>query len=178
MANLSQTDIEMYGTDEAIAAATADIKSIVHGTDPDFLYLVPNKGELGKNGYNSLEADQLDFNPNSIIISGSGRWAGPDKYIAHLMEEYGLTGTYTDSENGCNFFYRTEFEEGKLTKEIESSYFSNESIKYFGIDYFLEHYAYISEEDDWEDDWKDEIKLFADNGYSFADLKEAWKGYT
>jgi len=179
MANWSQTDVEIFGPPETIKEALTDIESKREGNEGSFQYLVPNKhSTVRKDGYNSMELGSIESTNVSITVNGSGRWAGPDKYFASLFEQYALTGSYTDSEAGCDFFYRTEFIKGKLITEKEEKYFSDASIKYFGIDFFVEHYAHALEDEDWEENWEDEIKIFKKYGYSVADLEKAWETYT
>jgi len=163
MANWSETYITLSG--DRVKEAVDKIKK---DTDNGYLrYPVSGRG---------MTIDFFTDEEKGIVISGSGRWAGPDKYFKRLCEEYGLTCLYTDAEAGCNFAYLFEYKDGVFVREKEeSSYFGNLGIEIFGIEYFIGYFSWISNEENWEEEWADTVEIFKKHGVSLEDLKECWE---
>lgn len=95
------------------------------------------------------------------MLTGNGRWCGPHIYIKKLAEKYKVDLSYTDEESGCNFFNKITMSDGVLVEEIDTEYFSDESIKENGIDYYLEDYSWICGEFDEENFEQDNKKLLS-----------------
>jgi hypothetical protein len=73
---------------------------------------------------------------------------------------------------GCDFFHLVEIEKGKVTRNEEFAYLSNESINHFGADKIFEDYSHIVGDDDWEVTYADELKIFAENGVKIEAFRE------
>ncbi len=67
-----------------------------------------------------------------------------------------------------------KFKDGVKTKDVEDEYFSQLSIDQNGIEYYIEDYQWITEEEDWEDNNDELLALFKANGYSLKQLKKEW----
>lgn len=176
MANWSDTSVQFSGTKENIDKAE---KLIATDTTPDGQFLTPTKFEEDNSfGYNSMELHEaVRESDTSLIINGAGRWAGPEAYFAYIAKQCKLSGEYIDRENGCDFFFKFEFTDGEITKKVEDDYFSDGAITEFGIDQFVEEYAYTIEEEDWKTENDGMLALFAKHGYTVDALEKAWKEY-
>jgi hypothetical protein len=61
----------------------------------------------------------------------SSAWSGPDVWFKRLCKLYKLSGEYVDSDEGSDFFHKIIYKNGKLIKEIETSYYSKEAAEYY-----------------------------------------------
>ena len=175
MPNWSETDIQLEGYENYIKIATEYLKDSIKD---NFLTPALSKDfdpKVHTFGYSCVEISEIILEPKSITIHGNGRWSGPYKYIKEFCKRFKLSGIYIDSESGCNFFNKMEFKDGEMTVEIDDKYFSQESISHYGIQYFIDEYSFIAEEDDWEDNNEDIINLFEKNNISLIELKELWQ---
>lgn len=163
MANWSDTYITLSGN--RLVEAIDKLKKDIHD---EYLH-----DDISGRGM-SIDSP-FDEKEDEIVISGSGRWAGPDGYFKRLCEEYELSCLYKDAEVGCNFAYLFEYEAGILIREEEDTYFSDIGVEIFGIEYFIECYEYITDEKNWEHEYRDVIATFQKHGKSLEELRECWK---
>ena len=174
MANISDCYIELQGTTEDIMFATEELKKNI---DKEYLsvskYMKDDSVEQ-RAGYSGAEIYDYQYDETSIQLSLGGRWCAPHLYFEDFCKRHDLSGFYTDAESGCDFFHVMKFKDGVKTLDKEDSYISQLSIDYGDIDYFIEYYQFITEEDDWEENNQGIVDLFAKNGLTIDDLKKEW----
>lgn len=114
---------------------------------------------------------------NSIIMDFESPWCGPHKWFKTICKEHNLSGSYFDCEQGDNFAHKIEYQNGELELEEENKYFSELSIEHLGIDYFLEDFEFLLEDDsDLSEVDQSILNLFNKHGYTKQDLINTWKG--
>ena len=178
MANWSDCEVSLQGTKENIAKATREIEANI---EDGWLLPLDKMKQANPNldltvnlraGYGGGELTTFETFDESIEISMSGRWTAPDLFFKDLVKKYNLSMTYTDAENGCDFFHIVEATEGEITRDAEYSYLSVESINQRGSEFMLEQYNYIVEDEDWENEHKETIQVFLDYGLTIEQIKE------
>lgn len=188
MANWSTTSIKFYGKGEEIEELKKEIKKDI--TDD---WLTPSYPDEYKDkeyfkvpveikaGYSSMDINEIIEDDGYFMLTGNGRWCGPHTYVKKLAEKYKVDLYYTDEESGCDFFNKITMSDGILVEEINTEYFSDESIQENGIDYYLEDYSWLFEEiyeENFEQDNKTLLSLFEKYGYGIKKLKEYYERNT
>jgi len=161
MANYSDFECTLRGTEESIKAVH---KRLLESTKDDWFYMEPPEGEVNSWGYSGVESPYYNVTENEIYFAGSGRWHGPYGVIEDLAEEFSLSGDYNDFESGCNFYHKMIFADGIKTLDKEYSYMSPESVAHRGIEFMLEEYQWIAEEDGWEEEYSELIESLVSSG--------------
>lgn len=109
----------------------------------------------------------------------SGAWNGANIWFLKVCEAYGFNGVYVDMEPGNGFFHKIVVKE-QVVEETEDDYFSEESIKWCGKDYFIEEYDGIYEhesDENWTNENSEFIKKFAQLcDYSFENAVKHLSG--
>ena len=140
MANWSDCCIELKGSRDNISALTKELEGCIEGEWCSFITSEKFKNRYAR-GSNGGEIHNIQFNETSIIISMSAIWCGVYEWFKTIVKDYGLTGTYSDKEGGCNFFHLIEAENGKIVKEVNTEYLSVASVEYYGnLESFIEEY--------------------------------------
>ena len=171
MANWSSLKIELTGNVENINSLKNELINIVENGNLNPTNL-PNNHE--DEGYNIVYGIAIDVKENILIISGAGRWSGPYNYIKDLVKKYNLCGKYFDMEEGNDFSHLISFENGEVDFETDDYYFSNLSILFYGIDFWINRQSWIIDEDDWKEDYIHVINLFKLHGVSCEQLEKWW----
>ena len=145
MANWSETIIEIKGNTKDIEKAGKLLKSYI---EDSYFCIEDNKDKLYKDfsefkeyidsldevsfraGFSSMEINNFKIEEDSILITGSGRWCSPSVFFKLITEKYNLSMTYCDAEEGCNFCYVIEMENGEVKDEKENEYYSPDLVKY------------------------------------------------
>jgi len=174
MANTSSTHITISGTKENIKKANKELISFMEEEHLIVESKAPDNSIQSKAGYSSMEINLHEVSDTNIVLVGQGRWCSPHDYIKDLCARYDLSCDYTDEEVGCNFYHVLIIKSGLVIKDEEYSYLSKETIALEGVERYIEEYAYIAEDEDWEESYKDTIEVFASVGVTIEQLKEAW----
>lgn len=170
MANYSDTYIEIYGKRETIRQIKKQLQELSSNGQMDF-------SEFPSEDYNAFGIHDMLNNGDSLIIDGAGRWSAPyDFFKERIFEKYEVSGQFVDTECGSNFFFKAVFEKGSATKEIETEYFSKESIMEFGLDTWYEDRAPNFEDagKNWREECADIIKVFNEAGISTEELEKIY----
>ena len=168
MANYSDTHISLTGSLLAVQVFKEklgiDDKHINKDTfneitieDPDEFFMVVNQ----------IDEEMDDDGNVNIQIYGEGRWSAPTSYIAEIAHECKLKGTLIDAESGGDFFHKIIVNESGIDDYMEP-YFSQLSIDYYGIEYFVDTYNDFLNEADSIEDVRDMLELFRDNGIDIS----------
>lgn len=170
MANYSDTYIEIYGKRETIRQIKKQLQELTKNGHMDF-------SEFPGDDYNGFEIYDMLNNGDSLIINGTGRWSAPyDFFKERIFEKYEVNANFIDTEGGSDFFFKATFEKGKTIEEIETEYFSKESVEEFGLDSWYEDRAPHFEDagKNWREECADIIKVFNDAGVSTEELEKIY----
>ena len=185
MANWSITSIEFSGDKNAIEELKKEITKDIKDDclTPSYPDEYKYKGYFEipveiRAGYSILDINEMIEDNGYFMLTGSGRWCGPHIYVKKLAEKYKIDLSYTDEESGCDFFNKITMLNGILVEEINTEYFSDESIQENGIDYYLEDYSWLSEainKENFEQENKKLLSLLEKYGYGIKELKEYYQ---
>ncbi len=169
MANISDFECSFYGDKKQLDKLEEEFKT---NSESGWFFMesqetVPDDDSAtvvkwGWSGVSDPSIDRLD--DGQLSFSGQGRWHGPYSTIKFLVKKYGVTATYNDLEEGCDFYHRMEFRNGECTLDQEYDYLSKESVEKFDLEYFRDNYEWIWDE---EDGFEDNIDLIT----TLLDLK-------
>ncbi len=102
-----------------------------------------------KQNYVDYEVNESSYDPDDedsfqddgeLAIHLSGRWSGPSEWFESVCSKYEISGVYSDAESGSNFYTCITYENGGLFERVDTAYFSAESARDFGVDYFYYHF--------------------------------------
>ncbi len=99
-------------------------------------------------------------------------WNGAYRWFKLVCSEYGFDGLYIDHEMGSYFFNKIVVEDGEVEEEIASSYFSEESVEYFGIEYFVTYFTGAFENIEDLKSRPEFLELFQKHGYDLHQVSE------
>jgi len=113
----------------------------------DFIRLTPwhfNISEI-------YEAEFVNTEPPSWIMSGSGRWGVEVDKLVSLAAEHNLSGTITDAESGSNFFIQAILIDGEIVDSVNDEYMSDTHYEHCPDNgWWYESYSYaIGEPEDY-----------------------------
>jgi len=168
MANYSDTHVSLTGSLFAVQLfrerlkidnryINKDISDKITIEDPDGFFTIISQIDEKINDDGSI----------SIQIYGESRWSAPISYIAEIAYECELKGTLVDAGSECDFFHKIIVNENGIYDYIEP-YFSQLSIDYYGIEYFVEEYNDFLNEADSIENVRDMLELFRNNNIDIS----------